>query len=300
MRIRMDPGKVRLECERDRICRSHPSLAEIREIKRKIEEYEQEFQRHVDHITKVWGSMRKNWQDELTLCLECTSWVRSAPSNLQKIKLQSTQEMKRLEWLQEVERNELFPPTDDTEAQAEDQAICPDLNQVIASALASHAVQASPADCPFLRGYGDDQNIESTRWEKSGSKDWNLLGLRGTEAIQVSSHRGPHTDRSPDKPPTDRPPTDRGFAGEGEHPSHPLPTGILRTQFSLLERQCVFPCSQCNFGEVTPSSNLLRSCSWHLSRSQSGAELDVSEVWSVQGQQDTCACFIPPFLKPGS
>jgi hypothetical protein len=45
------------------------------------------------------------------------------------------------------------------------------------------------------------QKFPSTRLEKSGSKDWNLLGLRGTEAIQVSSHRGPPTDRPPDIPP---------------------------------------------------------------------------------------------------
>jgi hypothetical protein len=43
-----------------------------------------------------------------------------------------------------------------------------------------HSGTLGPVDCPFLRGYGDDLNIESTRSEKSGSKDWNLLGLRGT------------------------------------------------------------------------------------------------------------------------
>jgi hypothetical protein len=55
------------------------------------------------------------------------------------------------------------------------------------------------------------------------------------------------------------------FAGEGEHPSHLLPTGTLCSQFRLFEWQCVFPCRQCNFGEVTPSFNLLRSCSRFLS-----------------------------------
>jgi hypothetical protein len=56
-----------------------------------------------------------------------------------------------------------------------------------------------PRIAPFS-GYGDDLFIESTRSEKSGSKDWNLLGLRGAQAVQVSSHRGPPTDRPPDKP----------------------------------------------------------------------------------------------------
>jgi hypothetical protein len=67
------------------------------------------------------------------------------------------------------------------------------------TALKCYPVQTSPADCPSSKGYGDSS--ESTRSEKSGSKDWNLHGLRGTEAIQVSSHRGPPTDRPPDKPP---------------------------------------------------------------------------------------------------
>jgi hypothetical protein len=91
--------------------------------------------------------------------------------------------------LQEVESRDLFPPTD---------VSGPDL-LVQGPALASHAVPASPADCLSQRGYGDDLNIESTRSDKSGSKDWNLLDLRGTEAIQVSRHRGPPTDRPPDK-----------------------------------------------------------------------------------------------------
>jgi hypothetical protein len=40
----------------------------------------------------------------------------------------------------------------------------------------------------------------STRSEKSGTNDWIVLGIRGLEAVQVSSHRGPPTDRPPYKP----------------------------------------------------------------------------------------------------
>jgi hypothetical protein len=39
------------------------------------------------------------------------------------------------------------------------------------------------------------------RSEKSGVSSWSLLGIRGLEAVQVSSHRGPPTDRPPDIPP---------------------------------------------------------------------------------------------------
>jgi hypothetical protein len=50
-----------------------------------------------------------------------------------------------------------------------------------------------------MGGYGDLS--ESTRSEKSGVSSLNLLGIRGLEAVQVSSHRGPPTDRPPDIPP---------------------------------------------------------------------------------------------------
>jgi hypothetical protein len=87
------------------------------------------------------------------------------------------------------------------------------------------------------------------------------------------------------------------LAGEGRHPS-PLPTGILFTQFLLFERPNDNPCSQCKFGESCHRT-ILRSCSWYLSRSQSGAELDASEVWSVQGQQDTCVTNCHPSSNLG-
>jgi hypothetical protein len=173
---RFEPEKFKLETERDCLIRSKPSLEEIRDMKRRIAEHEQETQRHLDHTARVWNRMRKSWQDELTLCQEASVWVRSAASNLKKIKVRFTQDLERLELLQEDEHKRLFPPTVDSVIDPPEQGR-PDLNQAIASALASHAVPASPADCPFLRGYGDDPKIESTRSEKSGSKDWNLLGF---------------------------------------------------------------------------------------------------------------------------
>jgi hypothetical protein len=96
---------------------------------------------------------------------------------------------------QELEFNELFPPTDDSEAELDEPA---DLNEEIAIALANHAIPKSPADCPSLGGYGD--SVESTRSEKNMANSLNLLGIKGLEALQVSSHRGPPTDRPPDKP----------------------------------------------------------------------------------------------------
>jgi hypothetical protein len=188
--------------------------------------------------------------------------------------------------LQEVERRDLFSPEeiyDEEDYNEEEQEEISDLNQEIASALASHTVPTSPADCPLLRGYGDGLNIESTRSEKSGSKDWNLLGLRGTEAIQVSSHRGPPTDRPPDKPPVET----SVFAGCSEE----RPNTRRTNQLASCSRS-----SHCSSGNVSSLAvNAVYGKARHQAiycvhavgtsqRSQSGAELDASEVWSVQGK----------------
>jgi hypothetical protein len=124
-------------------------------------------------------------------------WVRIRDARLRGIKSQAQQELKRIENLQTVEFNELFPRVNDTDSEEADQGT-EDLNMTIASALASHAVPKSPADHASLRGYGDV--IESTHLEKIGLNSRNLPGVRGLEAIQVSSHRGPPTDRPPDIP----------------------------------------------------------------------------------------------------
>jgi hypothetical protein len=157
-------------------------------------------------------------------------------------------------------------------------------------------VLASPADCPFLRGYGDDLNIESTRPEKSVSKDWNLLGLRGTEAIQVSSHRGPPTDRPPDKPVETS-----VFAGCSEERPN------TRRTYQLASFACR---PLCLSGKVAPyADNAILGC--HAikqycvhavgtsQRSQSGAELDASEVWTVQGQSGLCVVRRHPPVNQG-
>jgi hypothetical protein len=96
--------------------------------------------------------------------------------------------LKRIEKPQALEFNELFPPTDDSETdELEDEP--EDLNMAIASALVSRALPKSPVDYPSLRGYGDF--VESTQLEKIGLDNRNLLDIRGLEAVQESSHRGP-------------------------------------------------------------------------------------------------------------
>jgi hypothetical protein len=140
----------------------------------------------------------------------------AAAATLRKIKVRFHQEMRNLKKLQQAESEKLSSLLEEANEDSPAQ-VHPDLNEAIASALASYIAPASPADYSFARSYGEVRDIESTRLEKSGSNDWNLLGLRGTEATQVSSHRGPPTDRPPDKPVETR-----VFAGcSGERPNTP-------------------------------------------------------------------------------
>jgi hypothetical protein len=228
----------------------------------------------VKEISQKWERTIKRWQRTSDFNRDALRWFRSREDRLAAIKTRFTRELRYLKNMRKAEPNELFPQ--EVASSMVPTVAQPDWSAAIATALKSYSVQTSPVDCPFSKAHGD--SFESTRSEKSGSKDWNLHGLRGTEAIQVSSHRGPPTDRPPDKPP----PEVGVFAGEGEHPMHP-PSGILVPQFSLFERRKVSPCSQCKLWGFLPSFNVLRSCRRFLSRSQSGAELDASEVWSVQG-----------------
>jgi hypothetical protein len=160
-------------------------------------------------------------------------------------------------------------------------------------ALSSHLIQTSLANHSFFRSYGDNLKTESTLLEKSGSKDWNLLGLRGTDSVQVSSHRGPPTDRPPDIPP----PALSVLAGCSEERPN---TYRAHYQLASFARS-----SYCSSGNVAPladnailgSHAIEQYCAYAVGtsqRSQSGAELDASEVWSVQGQWDTCVALCHP------
>jgi hypothetical protein len=138
------------------------------------------------------------WEDQLSFFNSCTGWLRIRDVRLRTIKKQAQQELKKIEKMQDLEFNELFPPSEDSDSEPIEESSV-DLNAEIAQAIARHSILQSPADCSSQRGYGDF--VESARSEKSGSSSWSLLGIRGLEAVQVSSHRGPPTDRPPDKPP---------------------------------------------------------------------------------------------------
>jgi hypothetical protein len=119
--------------------------------------------------------------------------MRFRDRRLGEIRSEAAKKLKEINEKQEREYQRLYQVAEEEEV----------LNAEIpfADILANHLTRSSPADCASLKGYGDNLDPESTRSEKSGVSSWNLLGIRGLEAVQVSSHRGPPTDRPPDKPP---------------------------------------------------------------------------------------------------
>jgi hypothetical protein len=193
-RLEGDKLLADLNMELSRACRENKK-EEIYALFQKKRTCEEAIEKDVRAITLKWSSWKKDWERELAFYRECTNWMRSANSKLNLIRSQARQELKKMEKVQEREFNELFPPTIETEADPEPE----ELNEAIAVALANHALKQSPADCPSPKGYGD--SVESTQSEKNVANSRNLLGIRGLEAVQVSSHRGPPTDRPPDKPP---------------------------------------------------------------------------------------------------
>jgi hypothetical protein len=230
----------------------------------------------------------RNWKSQLSFFQECRDWLRKAKPYQERITSQAQYILKRINKQQEREFQELFPPTPVAEPDHSD------LNAAIRKALESHSVSQSPADHPSPKGNGD--HLESTRPVENPVKDWNVLGTRGLEPVQMSSHRGPPTDRPPDKPP----PWKGAFAGCSQERAN-----TQRTAYRLAS---CFRGQHCSSGNASPfAANAIKgiraieqvcdNAAGPSQRSQSGAEMDASEVWSVQGQRDTCvACNPSPDL----
>jgi hypothetical protein len=157
-----DQGRFDLMNEGDRMIHrpTSPTLEEIRDWHRRTNEYEQETQRHVDHVNKGWSGMKERWQAGLSWYQKCSHWVTSAPHVLRKIKVRFSRELRSLGRQQKAESDKLSTFLVDSSPTLSVQT-CPDLSEAIASALANHAVPASPADCPFLRGYGDVRKLRA-------------------------------------------------------------------------------------------------------------------------------------------
>jgi hypothetical protein len=94
---------------------------------------------------------------------------------------------------QAKEYQELFPPT------CPQPDAVPDLNEEIMYALLERRVEASPAD-QTSRKEVNGEIYDSTSAFSKGPVAKNPLGARGVDGVQVSTHRGPPTDRPPDRP----------------------------------------------------------------------------------------------------
>jgi hypothetical protein len=126
-----------------------------------------------------------------------------------------------------------------------------DFGNTFRNILSENTIALSPADCSSLKGYGD--SFESTHQETSENSDRCLLGGRGLEAVQVSSHRGPPTDRPPDKPPPWKG-ASRGCLQERAGTRHDSQLATF-TRGSYCSSGNASPCRQCNLGESAPSNN---------------------------------------------
>jgi hypothetical protein len=280
LRLDLEPRRIELALEQRRICRENRHKEEFYAIHQKIRDHAQLTERKVAALTSEFVALKKSCERELAFYREYIPWVRSASSELKGIKTVFSQELKRVERLQELEFNELFPPTEVSEADFREQVGPVNLNAAISAALEFHSVKTSPWDCPSSKGYGDF--VESTQTEKSGFKDWNLLGIRGLEVVQVSSHRGPPTDRPPDKP-----------------------LDVSAFAWCLQEFSRSSHCVSGNASSFADSAiwgsrAIEQYCVRAVGSSHgSRAELEACEVWSVQGKLDTCVSCGHPSLNLG-
>jgi hypothetical protein len=248
--------------------------------------------RKVRDLASRWSRQEKSWRSELKFYQECANWVRTAPFHRSNLLNHARVKLQNIEKVRGCEYRELFPFTSGSESVESPESS--DLNAAIMEALESHAVPKSPADYPSSRGIGDIP--ESTRPVQNQVKDWNILGTRGLEAVQMSSHRGPPTDRPPDIPCNKL----GVFAGCSQERANTRRT--YRLAFSH-ESHCssgnASPLADNAFLGIRAIEQFRASAVGTSQRSQSGAELDASEVWSVQGQRGTCVAHGNPLPNLG-
>jgi hypothetical protein len=164
--------------------------------------------------------------------------------------------------------------------------------------------QCKPCHPEFPRGLlldtGYGGPYESTRTEKTSECSRNLLGIRGLEAVQVSSHRGPPTDRPPDIP-CNALGVLRGAPSRGRAPH--ASTGWLPLHTDLIARAAMrLPLQTMQLWGFAPSNNSVsiqlvpltdREQSWKLARCGRSRVNGVHHVPYM--------CFVRmPSPKPGS
>jgi hypothetical protein len=145
-------------------------------------------ERFIQRIHREARQEFKERRETLTFYKKCLSWMRGRDKSLERIRSKAANELKKIGEKQEREYQRLFATAEEEQVQIEEFSF--------ANILANHLIRSSPADFSSLKGYGDNLDLERAQLEKIGSVGRNLLGIRGLEAVQVSSHRGPPTDIS--------------------------------------------------------------------------------------------------------
>jgi predicted nucleic acid-binding Zn-ribbon protein len=135
----------------------------------------------------------KKLQDEKEMVSKKISWIHNAEEYLEGAKNRAATKSADINTQQAKEYQELFPPT------CPEPDPVPDLNVEIMKALAELRTDISPAD-QVSQKEANGEYYETTSAFSKGPMAKNPLGARGVDAVQVSSHRGPPTDRPPDRP----------------------------------------------------------------------------------------------------
>jgi hypothetical protein len=156
--------------------------------------------RKIEDVVEV-----RRLQEEKTKIQKKIDWIIHAEDYLEGIKYRAAKKLADIDAKQAKEYLELFPPT----CSKPDPIPVPDLNAEIMKELTKFQAgrpsidpvvsEVSSADRPSPTGvYEESSNVTSAFGKGLMAK--NPLGARGVDAVQVSSHRGPPTDRPPDRP----------------------------------------------------------------------------------------------------
>jgi hypothetical protein len=165
---------------------------------RKAMELREEVQRKVSSLRQKLSQVNHR-VDELkksrAAIVERFRWQIQEAGHLEELRNIAAKKLARIEALQAKECHELFPLA----CSKPEPAKRPDLNAAILNALVERRAPASPEN-QVSQKETNGESFESTLGTRDGRIAKNPLGVRGVDAVQVSSHRGPPTDRPPDRP----------------------------------------------------------------------------------------------------
>jgi hypothetical protein len=158
---------------------------------------------NMKHSLKMASSSKRNemkeLQADLALFQKRLHWQVHEEGELKCIKKKAAKELAKIEAKHAKEYLELFPPTCTKIDSGSDPIVTPNLNAAIMNALSELRADSSPTD-PAPQKVANAEVNESIMNTRNDIVAKNPLGIRGVDAVQVSSHRGPPTDRPPDRP----------------------------------------------------------------------------------------------------